>query len=170
MKIQLRPSLLKVRRTGVKFIILHHTAEMYPNPEVQIDNSNYQLPGILKSVPEKKDADVNYNIIIERIKEDYIPIICRPLSFLCKWPDIEENINNRSIHVALLGNYDFKIPEPRCYEILAFRVLNPLLKTFHLNVKRVVLHREISKEKISCPGEFVDKTIVESMVKRFVIK
>jgi len=49
-KIPLRPSLLKVRRQSVKWIIIHHTAEMYENPESRIDNSKFQMPGLYKGV------------------------------------------------------------------------------------------------------------------------
>ena len=41
MKIPLRPSRLTVRRQTVKWIILHHTAELYPAPEAKIDNAKY---------------------------------------------------------------------------------------------------------------------------------
>ena len=130
MKIPLRPSRLTVRRQTVKWIILHHTAELYPAPESKIDNSKYQMPGIYKGVLEQKTADVNYHYVIDKIKEDYVPVVCRPFVYLCEWPDIHDDVNKRSIHVALMGNYEFKVPEKRLYEILAFRLLNPFMNMF----------------------------------------
>jgi len=171
MKIPLRPSLLKVRRQTVKWIILHHTAEMYENPEARIDNAKYQLPGVMKGVLEKKQGDVNYHYVIDKIKEDYIPIVTRPFVYLCDWPDIDLNINNRAIHVAMLGSYDFKVPVKRMYEVMAFRLLNPFMKMYGLSPSRIKLHNEVSSnEDLTCPGDFVDKAVIISMVRRFVIK
>jgi len=170
-KIILRPSLLKVRRQSVKWIIIHHTAEMYDNPEARIDNSKYQLPGIFKGVLEKKQGDVNYHYVIEKIKEDYVAITTRPFPYLCEWPDIDDNINNRAIHVALLGNYDLKIPQKRMYDILAYRVLNPFMKMFNLKPDRIKLHKEVSNDDdVYCPGEFINSGRIITATRRFVIK
>lgn len=170
-KIPLRPSLLKIRRQTVRWIILHHTAEIYDNPEARIDSSAYQLPALFKGVAEKKQADVKYHYVVEKVKDEYVAFTIRPFTYLCEWADIPVNINNRAIHVALLGNYDFKIPEPRLYNILAFRVINPLLKLYGLAPSRIKLHREVSTNKnLSCPGDFINKNIIISMVRRYVIK
>jgi hypothetical protein len=171
MKIPLRPSRLTVRRQTVKWIILHHTAELYPAPESQIDNAKYQMPGLFKGVLEQKTADVNYHYVIDKIKGDYVAVVCRPFVYLCEWPDIHDDINKRSVHVALLGNYNFKIPERRAYEILAFRLLNPFMKMFHIAPNKIKFHNEVSNDKeLTCPGDFVDKEIVTAMTRRFVIK
>lgn len=171
MRVPLRPSRLKIRRKPIRYIVMHHTAELYVQPESKIDNPKYQLPGLFKGVMEMKEGDINYHFVVERVKDDYIPIVCRPFSFLCEWDDIDANINDRALHVALLGNFDFKIPERREYEVLAFRVLNPMLKLFGMHPSRIKLHRDISNnEEITCPGEFIDRAVIEAMVRRFVVK
>jgi hypothetical protein len=171
MKIPFKPSMFKVRRGKVRWIILHHTSEIYDNPESRIDNSKFQMPGLTKGVLEKKQGDINYHYVIDKIKEDYQPIICRPSVYLCDWDDISSDINNNAIHVALMGNYDFKIPEKRCYEVLAYRVLNPFLKMFTLSPSKIKFHSEVSSdEELTCPGNFVDAAVVESMVRKYVIK
>lgn len=171
MKIPLKPSLLKIRRQSVKYIILHHTAEMYEMPETRIDNPKYQLPGLFKGVLEKKQADINFHYVVEKIKEDFIPVVCRPFVYLCDFEDIDSNINNRAIHVSLLGSLDFRVPEKREYEILAYRILNPMLKMFGLSPSRIKLHNEVSSNKdLSCPGMFFNKEVMIAMVRRFVIK
>ena len=171
MKIPLRPSLLKVRRQSPKWIILHHTAELYDMPEARIDNAKYQMPALFKGVLEKKQGDVNYNYVVEKVREDYIAIATRPFVYLCEWDDIDLNINNRAIHVAMLGSYDFKVPEKRLYEVLAYRLLNPFMKMFGLTPSRIKFHNEVSSDKdLTCPGDFVDKGVVEAMVRRFVLK
>jgi len=166
-----RPSMMKVRRQAAKWIILHHTAELYDIPSARIDNGNFQLPDILTGVQEKKQADVNYHYIIEKVKDDYQIFVCRPFIYLCEWPDIHDDINKRAIHVALLGSYDFKIPPKRLYEALAYRLLNPFMKIYALTPSRIKGHNEVSSNKeLSCPGEFLNMAIVESMVRKFVIR
>lgn len=169
-KIPLRPSRLKIRRQSVRWIIIHHTAEIYERPDVKSDSSNYQLSGIFSGVLELKDADVNYHYVIEKVKDDYIAVATRPIPYLCEWDDIPDDINNRAIHIAVLGNLDFKIPPLREYQILAYRVVNPLLKIFHLPPGKIKLHKEVSNETIYCPGEFFDKDRLIAQVRRFVIK
>lgn len=171
MKMPLKVSRLKLRRTKVKWIILHHTAELYPAPAAQIDNATYQLPAIMGNVLEQAGSDINYNYVIERVKEDYIPITCRPFVALCDFPDIDANINKAAIHIAMLGSYDVKIPEKRLYEVLGYRLLSPFLKLFSLPPARIRLHNEVSNNKdLTCPGDFVDKAVIISMAKRFVMK
>ncbi len=171
MKIPLKPSLMKIRRGVVKWIILHHTSEIYKNPASKIDNAKFQMPGLSKGVLELKQSDVNYHYVIDKIEDDYHPIVCRPFVYLCDWDDINININNRAIHIALMGNYDFKIPQKRLYEVLAFRLLNPMMKIFKLTPSRIKLHRDVSSNKeLTCPGDFIDKEVVETMVRRFVLK
>lgn len=170
MKIPLRPSLLTVRRQSVKWIIIHHTVEIYPQPAAKIDNAQFQLPELYKGVLEQKTGDINYHYVVEKVKEDYQAFVTRPFVYLCDWPDIDVNINNRAIHVALLGSYDFKIAEKRLYEVLAYRVLNPFLKMYHLSPSKIKFHRDVSNEDITCPGEFMEMARIEALVRRFVIK
>jgi hypothetical protein len=171
MKLQLRPSLLKIRRQTVKWIIVHHTAELYPQPAAKIDNSSFQTPELYKGVLEQKTGDINYHYVVEKIKEDYHPIVTRPFVYLCEWPDIPADINKRAIHVALLGSYDLKVPEKRLYQVLAFRLLNPMLKMFHLNVGKIKFHRDVSTDKkLTCPGDFMEMARVIALVRRYVVK
>lgn len=171
MKIPLKPSLMTIRRGKPQWIILHHTSELYVNPEAKIDNPKFQLGGLIKGVFELKHADVNYHYVIDKVVDDYQPIVCRPFVYLCDWDDIDPSINNRAIHVSFLGNYDYTIPEKRLYEVTAFRILNPMLKMFKLGPSRIKFHNEVSSNKeLTCPGDFIDKEILEATIRRFIIK
>jgi hypothetical protein len=166
-----RPELLKIRRKPFRWIIIHNTWELYKNPGAKIDNANYQMPYIFNGVLELKKGDVNYHYIIEKVKEDYIAIACRPLSFLCEWDDISPDINQRAFHVAFLGSYDLKVPEKRLYEVLSFKVINPILKIYGLSPNKIQLHNEVTNIKdLTCPGEFINKDIIIAMCRRFVVK
>jgi len=170
MKIPFKPSRLDIRRQTIKWLIVHHTAEFYELPEARIDNAKYQTKAIFKGVLERKEADVNYNVVIEKVDDDYIPIITRPFPYLCEFPDIHDDINKKSLHISVLGNYDFKIPPIRLLEVLTYRVLNPFMKIFKIPTNKVKFHRDVSSEKISCPGDFFNHGKMMSLIKRYVIK
>jgi hypothetical protein len=144
---------------------------MYENPEARVDNPKYQMPGIFKGVLEMSQADVNYHYVVEKIKQDYVAIATRPIPYLCDWDDIDTNINDRAVHIALLGNYDFKIPSKRLYDILSYRLVNPMMKLFNITPNRIKLHRDVSNNPdVYCPGEFVEVDRIITSVRRFVIK
>jgi len=63
------------------------------------------------------------------------------------------------------------VPQKRMYEVLAFRILNPMMKMFKISPNRIKMHRDVSSNKeLTCPGDFIDPEVVETMVRRFVIK
>lgn len=171
MKYPFRVSRLDIRQPIPKYIVLHHTWCQYKIPEIKMDTTKSQMKFLSNQVMEKKIADINYHYIVERINEDFNAIACRPLAAICDYPDIEDNINKKAIHVALLGNYDITIPDKRSYEVLAYRIINPLMKIFSLNPSRIYLHNELSDdENETCPGDFFSKTITLSFVKRYLMK
>jgi len=54
MRIPLRPSRLTIRRTKVKWIILHHTIDEYPGAiDAKVDNAKYQMKSIYNQVLEQ---------------------------------------------------------------------------------------------------------------------
>ncbi len=170
MRVPFKPSMMAIRRKSVKWIILHHTAEMYKAPEAKMDNQKPQLQTLQKGVLLLKQADINYNFVVEKVQEDYNVIACRPFVYLCDWDDIEPMINNRAIHIALMGSYDEKMPDKRLYEVLAYRLLNPFMKMFALTPERIKFHRDVSIDDITCPGTQVKEDIVIAQVRRFVLK
>ena len=171
MRVQFRPSLLRMRRTKTKFIIIHHTAEMYDNPSAAVDNAVFQSRDLLKGALEKKQPDVNYHFIVEKIRDDYQALMMRPYISLCDFDDIDSNINKAALHIGLLGDYNFKVPEKRLYEVLAYKIISPLIKTFALSPIRVKLHKDVSSNKeCTCPGEFFDDGRLESYIRRFWMK
>jgi len=171
-KFQYRPSLLTPRKGKVMWLILHHTRCMYPQEAIAIDNQKYQMPTLSNAVMEDKSGDINYNFIVEQVKNDVQVFNAKPFVYSCHYPDIPTEIENHAIHIALMGSYDFKVPTKRLYETLAYRCLNPLVRVFHIPVNHIKLHSEVStnKDEQTCPGVFVDKAVIISMVNRYVIK
>jgi len=144
---------------------------MYPQETLKIDNAKYQTPFLSKAVMEGKQSDINYNFIVEQIEQDVQVMLARPFVYKCEFKDIPNDINNHAVHVAMLGSYDYKIPSKRFYETLAYRCLNPLVRLFHINVDRIKFHSEVSTNKeLTCPGIFVDETVITAQVRRYIIK
>jgi hypothetical protein len=171
MDVKIKPSLLKIRREKIKHIILHHTSELYKKETSRIDNNKYQMKGIYDGTFELKQGDINYHYIIEKVEDEYSVFTCRPFTFLCDFDDINEQYNKSSLHIGLMGNYDFKVPEKRLYEILAFRLLNPFSRLFQINENNIHFHRDLSdNDDLTCPGLFLDKSIIISMMRKYVIK
>jgi len=170
MRPRLNPARMKIRRKPIKWIILHHTAELYPAPAAKIDNAQFQLPSLYNNALELDEPDLEYHFVIEQIKNDYYVIMTRPFVYLCEWHDIKPNINNRAIHIAFLGSYDYKIPTPRLLEVLAFRLINPLIKMFPIIPTRVKLHRDVSSEDITCPGDFISLAKIVAQTRKYVVK
>jgi len=171
MDVKIKPSLLTIRRNKLRYIILHHTSEIYKDSKSKINNNKYQMKGIYDGTLELKHGDVNYNFVIDKIDGEFSVFTCRPFTFLCDFDDIPDQYNRSAVHIGLMGNYDFKISEKRCYEILAYRILNPISKMFKIPETNIFFHRELSDNKdLTCPGLFVDKTVIISMMRKYLIK
>ena len=172
MKLPFRRPFLKVRHVLVRYIIFHHTYCLYRASGAVIDNSIYQLPYLVGNVMEKADPDINFHFIVEKIKDDYQSFVCRPMATLCDWPDIDPDINKRAIHIALMGNYDLKIPEKRMYEVLCYRLVAPLMKIFNIyQDSHLYFHNELSTDKTCvCPGNFLDMAIIKLFNRKFIMR
>jgi len=165
--IPLRISSLKTSDYWPTHIVIHHTAEDGVPETFKFDNSKFQT-GLLqtKKYQLTKNPNTKYNIIIERIGDDFHPIMSQPLFTKCEWEDIPEEYHS-SVHVGILGDYDMDIPMTRLYLVLGFKVLFPLTRMFRLKVDRIVFHRDISNQDITCPGELFDLDKVRMFARRF---
>ena len=125
MKIKFRPSRLKVRRQSVKWIIIHHTAEMYLNPNVRIDNPKYQMGDIFNGVLELKQGDVDYHYVVEKIREYQSKQVIEELKF-----KLTEYIPYSSqFKLNEFKNYlkTFKLPQVMLYDshaVVAFKLIS----------------------------------------------
>lgn len=168
----LKLSRLKMMQTRPKFIVIHHTQCMYPeNSKTKIDTRKIQSNVLDKeSFGVKKEADINYHYIIEDIEGDFRVLSYRPMVTFCDYKDLGEQ-HLPSIHIAVMGNLDLYVPKLRLYEVMAYRLINPLLKYFKLEDKKIIFHSEISSQKdLSCPGMFFEKETLIRNIRRFRMK
>lgn len=165
--IPIKISSLKTSEYWPTHIVIHHTAEDKVPDTFKFDNPKFQTGLLQKEKYQKtKDPNSKYHIIIERIGDDFYPIMSQPLFTKCEWDDIPKEYHS-AVHIAILGNMDNDIPMTRLYLILGFRVLFPLTRMFRLKVDRIVFHRDISNQNITCPGEMMDINKVRMYARRF---
>lgn len=153
MKIPLRSRDLKYSSMWPKWIIIHHTHESVP--QMRNDTSKFQSDYVQNMMFIKGKKVTGYNMFVEKVNDDYQVSLSQPLFTKCEWDDLTDE-QQVGIHIGIVGNFDEDIPMDRMYNVIAFRVLAPLMRVFKIPIERVVMHKSISKEHITCPGEFFD--------------
>ena len=76
---------------------------------------------------------------------------------------------DRSIHICLMGNYSLEVPVQRFYQQLAYRVVGPIIKVFHMNLDRIKLHSEVSKDFPKCPGKLFNKDVFIALLRSMFV-
>lgn len=157
---------LKLSFKRPKHIIIHHTAELAKT--VPQDEDSLQLFKVQKAIYTFNDKNkLGYHVIFERVKADYIPIVCQPWFTECVWEDIDPQYYS-DLHVAFLGNYEYDMLMDRAYKVLAFQFLVPMCRVFRLDWPDILLHKEISNDpNCNCPGEFFDRTRMKQYFKYY---
>ena len=131
MNIIFKPSGMKIRHQ-TRWIILHNTSEIYGNPPAQIDNLRPQIKYLSNDVLMRGELDLNYHFLLEKIDQEYYVSMGRPMTYICDWDDIHPDINNKALHIGFVGSYNLQAPTKRFYDVLAYRLLNPLLKLLNI--------------------------------------
>lgn len=151
---------LKLSGKKPTHIVIHHTNEL--SPTTNVDTGKFELSNLQKRIYSfQRKNKYGYHVIIERIQSDYYPVVCQPWFTECHWEDLDKDFDT-CMHIAFLGNFDMDMLMDRAYRVLAFQLLVPLCRYFRITQDRIVLHKEISKDKkITCPGEFFDRTRME---------
>jgi len=159
--------MIPLRATNVKNsdrwpnkIVLHHTSCKLPGiPSLQFDKPTFQTNVFQNTYYRLYKKESGYHFIVDRVGNDYQIIVNQPMLTISDFPDISLE-NQKSVHIALVGNYDNDIPPKRIFKVLGYRLLNPLMRLFLLDEKDIVFHSGISDEEKSCPGEFMDMSDV----------
>lgn len=159
MRIQLRPLTFKRADRRFRYIIIHDTTCSFRNYDfVTLDTKKFQT-GLARTYQWLVDGhiDMNFHVMVEKIGDDYEAILCRPFDRLCDYPDVTSQ-HRDSLHICLMGNYNYEKAEQRLYDVLIYRVLAPYCRWFRIPPSNILLHSEVSTtEKIQCPGIMFDK-------------
>ena len=168
--VPLRSSNLKYAVKWPKFIIIHHTAELdLGASSVQYDVPRFQSDSLKIINHQKFKTEMPYNFIIEQVKNDYEIVFARPILTETDFFKDIDRMHKSDIHIALLGSYNEDVPSTRLYDVMAYRLVNPLLRLFNLTDDRIVTHSEISAyEDQDCPGEHFSKAKLITSVKKYM--
>lgn len=168
MPIPLRITSVKLVDKWPKHIIIHHTSEFSYGLTSRIDTSKFQTNKYeLGYYRKKKELVTPYHFIIERIENDFFPVISRPIFTKVKFDDIPEEYDS-AVHIGMYGDYNNDLLPVRAYQVTAFKVIFPLVMMFKIPEENILLHREVSmNEEETCPGEFFDKRILISSYRKF---
>ena len=170
MKVPYRPKTFNRVKKGFRFVIIHDISCQFEHmTEFYKDTPKFQT-GKLRAYDFVLNSqnDLNYHFIVEKVNDDYESMVGRPLSAECNYPDIPSPFD-RSIHVCLMGNYSLETPMQRFYQQLAYRVVGPILKVFHMSFDRIKLHSEVSKKFPSCPGKLFNKDVFIALLKAMIV-
>lgn len=167
MKVPIKPKMLTKFKLGWKYVILHDVSCNFEGlGEFYTDNVKAQINRLRTAdYIMNGQNDINFHYLIERLDEDYEVVIGRPLSAMCEYDDIPDNINRTAVHVGMMGNFNYKIPGNRFYQQMAYKIISPLVQQYHIQRDRILLHDEVSiKEDLECPGKLFDKQKLLAMV------
>lgn len=111
-----------------------------------------------KGVPvEAPWADVGYHFLIEDVAGRPKGIVGRPMNMAgahCV------GLNNDSIGICVIGNYDLAAPSPALLDYLISHLVKPLMEVFDIPASRIVFHRERAPK--TCPGTKFEKGMLLS--------
>lgn len=167
--IPLKISNVKLSTRWPSKIVLHHTGEQLTDKSFfTYDKPDFQS-GRYQDTLFMTDGQpiTGYHIIVERVKNDFHPIISQPLFTLCEWDDLDVSLHS-ALHIAFLGNYDHDIPMVRLYMVAAFKIILPMMRLFRIHESDIILHRDVSSDENStCPGQLFDFDRMRMYIKTF---
>lgn len=168
LKVPFRPRAFVRPKKKFRYIIVHDINCQFGENEENFyyDQKRFQTQELRgRNFALTGDPELPYHFMIEYTLKDYESIICRPLSLMCQFEDIESPYD-MSIHVGMMGSFSYNFPDNRYYKQMAFRCITPLMKLYRISINRVFLHHEVSTDKeCNCPGSFFDKNSFISQLK-----
>ena len=115
-------------------------------------------------VVEKMWADVAYHYGVEQVGDRFFAMVGRPehhKAAAC----YQHGMNDKAIHVCLVGNYDVVTPPYWLIETLVKRVLLPVMYRHGIPVDNIIGHRDHAPYK-SCPGKLLDLAALRDRVRK----
>lgn len=166
--IPLRATNYKLSNKWPSNIILHSSAcEHIKNiSEVKYDKNSFQSDKFQLYHYAKHKTETNVHFIIEKSGNDFFVVVSQPLMTLCKYEDLDPKYY-KDVHILFLGDYNLDMPMNREYDVLAYRILNPIMRTFLIDEDNILLHNVISNDKnCSCPGEFFNMARLHEAIRK----
>jgi len=157
-----------------KYIVIHSTQCIIGDKVTTLKKDSKKTVSIekLKYIYgiQEKHYDLPFHYVIESIKDDYEIFVCQPIHSVCEHYNYLQN-NSEMIHIGLVGDFQsVQMAVPRLYDVLAYRIIAPLMFTFRLNQSKIILHSEIDKTHPNCPGDLFFKSILMQRLQKFLAR
>ena len=72
-------------------------------------------------------------------------------------------INQESISICLVGNFDESKPTPKQIESL-INLISNLQKQYHIPSGMILLHKDVDKNQTGCPGKYFPAREIKSRI------
>ena len=173
MKVPIKPKQLTRFKLMWRYIIIHDVSCNFDGlTEFYVDSPVSQV-GKLRSADYimNGEADINFHFVIEKIKDDYEVSLGRPMSAMCNYDTIPENINRQAIHIGAVGHFNYKIPDDRFYQQMAYKIVSPLMQMYGIPKSRIYTHSEMASadSDVTCPGRLFDKQKLIAVTNQMVV-
>ena len=154
-------------------IILHSCLCVCDFPVVKIDTPKMQQQIVRESnIMLYMTRDCVFHYIIELVGSDYEVFMERPIVYSSPYfnTNSDNSIYDSAIHIGIMGDYNIRKPVARLYDVLAYRLLSPLLYQFNLDQNKVYRHQDIdSSVAKSCPLSNIDITFLRQRVQNYLV-
>jgi len=168
----------------IEYIIIHHSDSEDDNSENALEIKKYHTSYRInykivseeefvqkiqlgtKAIFEFPWTDVGYNYLIEKVNDKFTIFIGRSLTI----PGAHTlKMNNKSIGICLIGNYDTTAPTEEQYNLIA-HLCNIFTKCFEIPIENILGHREANKlnniiSQKTCPGTKFDMDYLRNKIK-----
>lgn len=171
MRVPYKPVMLTKGPFRYKYIIIHDINCIGKNnSEFKVDRNFAQIGKLRSRLKiEKKYDELPYHYVCEKVGDDYETFASRPLQFSCEFPDINYSYTHFAVHILVMGNFNILAGETRMYQQMCYRVISPMIRFFKIPRNNIILHGEISRDQLDCPGFNFDKHQLKSFLTPFII-
>ncbi|NPB00395.1 MAG: N-acetylmuramoyl-L-alanine amidase [Crenarchaeota archaeon] len=153
-------------------LVLHSCICACDFPIVKIDTPKMQQQIVRETnVMLYMEPDCVFHYIVELVGKDYEVFIQRPFLYTSPYFNIPgNNIYNSAIHIGIMGNYNVQKPVARMYDVLAYRLIAPLLYQYGLDQTKVFRHQDIDpKVAKTCPLSKIDMAYLKQRVQAYQV-
>lgn len=170
MRLPYRPKLLPVARARFQYIMIHDVTCQYEGiMELIKDSPKFQV-GKMRANSFILDGmyELNYHFVVDKINDNYESIMGRPLYARCEIDGLPTNYNDRSIHIGAVGDFHNENPGERFYQEMAYRIIIPMMRIYHISPAQVMLHRDVVEDS-NCPGTYFKMALLQSYIKSWKV-
>ncbi|MFH0887921.1 MAG: peptidoglycan recognition family protein [Planctomycetota bacterium] len=143
-----------------KYIVIHHSATKQGNARI-FDNYHRKEKGMKEGLA--------YHFVIgngTKSKDGEIEIGNRWKKQIAGEHCWNTKMNQESIGICLVGNFDESKPTPKQIESL-INLISNLQKQYHTPSEMILSHKDVDKKRTDCPGKYFPAKEIKSRLNSF---